>query len=92
LGIWQVGALAAGAVLFVMRMLFQPLLARADHGAEGVTSEAQLVAGPAEVGIVTRSMHVVTVVAGDPLQVHPALHEVVPLHPILVTRSVREMG
>src|ERR1039458_10269230 len=50
------------------------------------------VGGLQELGVVRRALNVVAGEAGDAVIVHGALHEVVALHAVLVSRAVGEVG
>ena len=57
-----------------------------------MTVQAELVHRLSELRIVLGAMHIMAGRACDTVLVHNALHEVIPLHPVLVCGSVREMG
>ena len=56
-----------------------------------MATQAKLARRFDQIRIVTRSMHIVAVEAGHTAPIHDALNEVVPLHPVLVSRTVSEM-
>jgi hypothetical protein len=87
-----VHAQAALAIGAVMRMGFEGCSAGAVGPAGNVARQAHGVGGFAEVRVVRRAVNVVATEAGDAVQVHFALHEIVALHAVLVRRVVGEMG
>src|SRR6185369_4334013 len=84
-------ALAAGAVRRVMRALLDRGGARAVRRARVVTRLTQHANRLDEQRVVGGAVRIVTAETADAPPVHQALDEVVPLHPILVTGTVREM-
>src|SRR6185295_4786365 len=66
--------------------------ARAGLPLRPVALQAHLVAREPQEGVLPAAVRVVARVAANALLVHPALHEVVSLHPVLVSRSIREVG
>jgi hypothetical protein len=56
-----------------------------------MTIKAELGRGLDQVRIVSRSMNIVATKARDATTVHHALHEIIPLHPVLVTSAVGKM-
>src|SRR5579864_1183327 len=56
-----------------------------------VTREADFIDGPAKNRLIGRPMGIVAREAGDAAAIHEALNEVVPLHPVLMGRAVREV-
>ncbi len=86
-------ALAAGGALRVMGMLFERGRSRAVWRTRAVTREAELVLadGRAQLRIVRGPVNVMAAEARYAPPVHHALHEVVPLHAILMRGTVGEM-
>jgi hypothetical protein len=77
---------------FVMRMFFERSGARAIQREWPVAIQAELVSRLSQLRVVVRAMYVVATEAGDPTAVHHALHKIISLHAILVSRAVRVMG
>ena len=86
-------ALAAGGARAVMGMLFERGRPRAIRRTRAVARKAELVLadGRAQLRVVGRAVNVVAAEARYAPPVHHALHEVVPLHAILVRGAVGEM-
>ena len=84
--------LAAGAALPMMCMLLERGdIVRTVRRADAMARQTQVTYRLDEIGVVARTVYVVTTEAGYPSAVHHALHEIVPLHAIFVSRAVSEM-
>ena len=84
-------ALASGAAGFVMSVLFECCGTRSAWGQRTVAIQTDFVRWFSQQRVVAGAMRVVTTKAGDAATIHHALHEVVPLHPILVAGAVGEV-
>src|SRR5215475_1424583 len=84
-------AVAALRAWLVVRVLLERARVRTVRRFRSVAGQTQHLGRLEEIGIVLRPVDVVTAEAGNAALVHHALGEVVPLHPVLVRRAVREM-
>jgi hypothetical protein len=87
-----VHALTSGATVLVVSMLLHRRYVGAVRRRSAVTIEADLVCGLSKLRIVVGAVYVVAGGTGNSVTVHHALHEVIPLHPVLMRCSVREMS
>src|ERR1700691_3310092 len=83
-----IDASAPRCSLFVMGMRLDCGGARPVRRSRSVAFEAQLLRGLAKLRVVAGAVRVMTVGTSDSSTVHHALNEVVPLHPVLVRRTV----
>ncbi len=84
-------ALAPGRAVFVMRVLLQSSGSRPVERHRTVAIQAQLVGRPSQLRVVLCAVYVVATKAGDPPPVHHTLHEVIPLHAILMRCALRKV-
>ena len=85
-------ALTAWAAVLVVGMLLQTRGVWAIRRCRPMTVQAEFVHRLSKLRIVLGAMHIMAGRACDTVLVHNALHEVIPLHSVLVCGSVREMG
>ena len=83
---------AAGTAVFVVGVFLETRGVRAIGRRGAMTIQAERVHRFSELRIVLRAMHIVAGRACDAVLIHDALHEVIPLHPVLVGGSVGEVG
>ena len=84
-------ALAPRAAGGVMRVLLDARGVRTVGRCGAVTRQTQLPGRLHEVRVVRRAVGVVTTEAGDASVIHDALHEIVSLHPVLMSRVIGEV-
>ena len=84
-------ALAPRRAVFVMRVLLQSSCPRTIERHRAVAIQAELLGRLSELRVVIRAVYVVATEAGNPVLVHHALHEIIPLHPILMRCAVRKV-
>jgi len=77
-------ALASGAAVFMVRVLFERRRSRPVGRERSVAFQAELVRGLSQLRVVVRAMYIVAIEAGDPAAVHDALDEIIALHPVLM--------
>ena len=84
--------LASGAAGRMMRVLLDGRdVVRSVRGTRVVAGDAQVTGRFNQVRIVRRAMDVVAAEAGHTTAIHHALHEVIALHPILVSGALGEV-
>lgn len=83
--------LTAGAVRLVVGVLFQAQGVRAARRLGAVAVEAEQLRGLAQARIVRRAVGVVAGEAGDSVNIHLAVHEIVALHAVLVGGAIGEV-
>ena len=86
-------ALTALAIRRMMGVLLQGRSMRSIIGARGMTGDTKLVQSHrlSQIRIVPGAVNIMAVVAGDSTRIHQALHEIIPLHPVLVRGTVAVM-
>ena len=84
-------ALTAGAAVLVVGVFRESRGVGAVGRRRPMTVQAELVDGLSELGIVFRSVYIVTGSTGDAVLIHDALNEVIALHPVFMRSSVREV-
>ena len=85
-------ALTPWATVLVVSVLLHGRYVRAIRRRRTVAIKADLVGRLAKLSIVLSAVYIMARSACDSFSVHHALHEIVPLHPVLMRRSVREMS
>lgn len=90
---WHVAGdtFAARTAMLVVSVLFERSRLRTVRRRRAVAVQTNLIGRLPQLRIVRRPVDIVTRGACDSVSIHHALHEVVPLHPILVRRAVREV-
>lgn len=85
-------ALAPGASLLVVRMLFERGRVRPIGRARAVAIKANLVRRLYELRVVLGPVDIVACEAGESAPVHHALHKIVSLHAVLVRGAIGKMS
>src|SRR6185437_3061539 len=81
-------ALASGAAFLMVRVFLECRRSRPAGRKRSMTFQAELVSGLPQLRVVVCTVYIVAIEARDPAAVHYALHEIVPLHPVLVRGTV----
>lgn len=84
-------ALASGTIRLVMGVFCDACRMRSILRIGTVAGRTDFRGRLAQHGVVLRTMRIVTAKTCDATVVHQALRKIVPLHPVLVRRAVREM-
>lgn len=84
-------ALASGAAVLMVRVLFERRRSRTVGREWSVAFQAKLVGRLSQLRVIVCAMYIVAIEAGDAAPVHHALHEIVPLHPVFVRGAVCEI-
>ena len=85
-------ALASGAPGFVMGVSFNGGRVRPVRRIRPMTLQTHHVGRFEQVGVVLSAVDVMTTETTDAVGIHCALNKVIPLHPVLVSRSIGEVG
>src|SRR5665213_1555379 len=87
-----VNAFVTGAAGFVVSMGLDGRRTRAVGRIRSVALKTEHVGRFHEIGIIPGAMHIMAAEAAYPVSVHLAGDEIVPLHAVLMRRSIRKMG
>lgn len=81
-------ALATAATYFMMRVRFKRNGSRTIWRRWPVTVQTELLGGLSQLRVVRCAMHIVAGCTGHSPAIHQTLHEIVPLHPVLMSSAI----